>query len=74
MRAMSSYKLIVHSTTSIETFDYRSDLSKEPDQCIFIGYENESIMVPARLVRESDAVVFDCDTLDIGERQIPNKA
>lgn len=63
--------LLVHPTLVIECFDHRCDLSKEPHLRVLVRYQYKLVVVLARLVRESDAVVLGGDTLYHGQRKIP---
>lgn len=59
---------IVHSSASIESPNYRCNLSEEPCESIFVGYEYKSVMILAQFVGETDTVVFNGNTQNIGEK------
>lgn len=64
-------KSSVHPAPSVERFDNRSDLIKEPRLRSLVGNECESVLISPRLVGEADACIFHSNTLDLSERQVP---
>lgn len=63
--------LLVHPTPIIECFHYRCNLCKEPHLCVLVGYQYKLVVVLARFVRKSNAVVLSSDSLYYGQRQVP---
>ena len=61
----------VHASSSVERLDHRGDLREEPRLRLFVGYEDELVLLLAGLVRELDPRILDRDALDLGERQLP---
>ena len=61
----------VYAAASVESFDYRSNLSEEPRLWGLRRYVYKSIVFFSPFVRETNAGVFDGDTLYMCEGYLP---